>query len=108
MDLRQRYLPLFNLSAGMVLAKPLVLIERGRVTLRLPAGHVLTEASLEQLAAHHAEYACIREEDTRSEAERQADWAQQEARQARVFQFADLDSPDIRAFYQALLAYRKS
>lgn len=108
MDLRQKYLPIFDLSAGMVLAKPLVLTERGRVTLRLPAGHILTEASLEQLAAHRAEYACIQVEDTRSATERQAAEEEQEARQARIFQFADLNSPDIRAFYQALLAYRKS
>ncbi len=92
----------------MALAKPLVLTERGRVTLRLPAGQILTEASLEQLAAHHAEYACIEEVDTRSEEERRAEWQQQEARLAQIFQFANLDSPDIRAFYQALLAYRKS
>ncbi len=108
MDLRHKYLPLFELRAGMTLAKPLVLTERGRVTLRLPAGQVLSEASIEQLLAHHAEYACIEEADSRSEAERQADGQAQEARLARIFQFANLDSPNIRAFYQALLAYRKS
>ncbi|MDR3411644.1 MAG: hypothetical protein P4L87_12000 [Formivibrio sp.] len=108
MDLRQKYVPLSVLEIGMTLAKPLVLTERGRVTLRLQAGHILTDASIEQLAAHHAEYACIEEEDTRSEEERLATWQQEETRLAGIFQFADLDSPDISALYQALLSYRKS
>ena len=108
MNLRRRYLPLTELQPDMVLAKPLVLSERGRVTLRLPAGHVLTEASLEQLEAHHAEYACIDTEDTRTEIEQNEAWQQQEIRLAQIFQFADLTKPEIRSFYNALLAYRKS
>ncbi len=91
----------------MVLAKPLILSERGRVTLRLPAGHLLTETSLAQLEAHHAEYACIELEDLRTEEERLQDWQQQEARLQQIFRFADLGKPEIHAFYNALLTYRK-
>lgn len=108
MDLRHRYLPASGLKPGMVLAKPLVIIEYGRVLLRLPAGQTLTEAGIEQLLVHHAEYACVEVLEERSDAVRQAEEAAQEARLKQIFRFADLDSPDTCAFYNALLAYRKS
>lgn len=108
MNLRRRYLPLTELQPDMVLARPLVLSERGRVTLRLPAGHVLTETSLAQLEAHHAEYACIDAEDSRTVAEKEEAWQKEEERLAQIFRFADLNQPEIRTFYNALLVYRKS
>lgn len=107
MATRLHYLPLAALQPGMVLGRPLVITDRSRITLRLPAGHLLTEAGLEQLHAHHAEYACVKVDDPRTEAEQQADAAQQEARLRDIFRFANLDAPNIHAFFNALLAYRK-
>lgn len=108
MSLRYRYLPLFELQAGMVLGRPVALAERGVVVLNLPAGHVLTEANLEQLAARHAEYACIAAEDERSEEFCRQHRATQEARLAAIFSHADLDHPETRALYEAVLAYRSA
>ncbi|SFN03913.1 hypothetical protein SAMN05660284_00349 [Formivibrio citricus] len=107
MAVRLRYLPLSALTPGMALGRPLVITDRGRITLRLPAGHLLTEPGLEQLLAHHAEYACVEVEDPRTDEARQADEEKQEARLREIFRFADPDSPEIAAFFNALLAYRK-
>lgn len=108
MVVRQQYLPASALIPGMVLAKPLVVAERGRVVLRIPAGHILTEAGIEQMLAHHAEYACIERVDNRPEAEREAEIAQEDARLRQIFRFANLDAPHTYAFFNALLNYRKS
>ena len=108
MNTRRKYLPYQALVCGMVLARPLVLTERGRVTLRLPVGHILNENSLTQLAKHRAEYACVEEEDARTELEQQADRLQQEKRLAEIFKFANLEAPGIRVFYNALLNYRNN
>lgn len=108
MEIRQRYLPAAALMPGMVLAKPLVVSEHGRVLLRMPAGSVLTEPGLEQMLAHHAEYACIEQVDERPESECQAKAAQEEARLRQIFRFANLEAPHTRDFFNALLNYRKS
>ena len=107
MDIRYRYLPPSALSPGMILGKPLQVVERGRVCLRMQDGHEITESCITQLLAHHAECVCIVEEESRSKEERQAEWQKQEARMAQIFRFADLDNPQVRAFYDALLHYRK-
>lgn len=106
--IRQRFLPVSALQEGMILARPLVITEHGRVLLRLPAGQVLTEAGLEQLQARHAEYACVEMLDSRSDAEREADEAKLDARQQQIFRYADMDSPAVAALFNALLQYRKS
>ncbi|MDD3483447.1 hypothetical protein [Azovibrio restrictus] len=106
MALRQRYLPLFELQAGMSLGRPVTLMERGVVVLNLPVGHVLTEASLAQLRARHAEYACISDEDGLDESLRDQEQNHLEARLAAIFRQADLNHPETRALYEAVLAYR--
>ncbi len=106
MALRQRYLPLFELRAGMTLGRPITLMERGVAVLNLPAGQVLSEASLMQLRARHAEFACISEEDERDEILRRQERELHEARLAAVFRQADLNHPETRALYEAVLAYR--
>lgn len=108
MTIRHRYISPTLLHPGMVLARPLVIAERGRVNLRMPSGRVLTETCIEQILAHRAEYICVEENDTRSEAECESDGLRQEARLAHIFRFANLESPNVRAFYNALLTYRKS
>ena len=105
---RLRYLPLFELEPGMVLGRPLVLSERGQAVFRLAAGQVLSEANLSQLRARHAEYACICEEDPRDESLRCQQRAAQEARLAAIFRNADLNHPETRAFYEAVLTYRSA
>lgn len=105
---RLRYLPLFELEAGMMLGRPVSLSERGHAVYKLPAGHVLSEANLSQLRAHHAEFACVVEQDEREESLRCQERAAQEARLAVIFRNADLSHPQTRAFYEAVLAYRSA
>lgn len=105
---RLRYLPLPETTEGMVLGTQLVVAEHGVVRFSLPAEHALTEANLRQLAAHRAEFLCIREEDGRSEEERQKEWEMREQRLARIFRAADLGQPAVAGLYQAVLAYRRS
>jgi hypothetical protein len=106
MPIRQSYLPLFAVKPGMTLAKPIVVTERGRAALSLPAGNALTESNIAQLRAHHAQYACISEEDPRSNVVREQQIAVQAARLAAIFHNADLENPELRAFYDAVCAYR--
>lgn len=108
MSIRLRYLPLPEVTEGMVLGRQLVLCEHGVIRFSLPAGHALTEANLRQLAVHQAEFVCIGEEDGRSEEVRAREWAAHEARLARIFRAADLDDPALAGLYQAVLAYRRS
>lgn len=108
MNIRLRYLPLPEVKEGMALGRQLVLCEHGVIRFSLPAGHALTETNLRQLALHQAEFVCIREEDSRSEEEREQEWAAHEARLARIFRAADLDDPAVAGLYQAVLAYRRS
>jgi hypothetical protein len=106
METRRSYLPLFSVEPGMALAKPVVVTERGRAVLSLPAGHLLTDANIAQLRAHHAQYVCVDEEDTRSHIVREQQMVIQEARLAAIFHNANLDHPETRAFYEAVRAYR--
>jgi hypothetical protein len=108
MTIRQVYLPLFSVRAGMTLARPAVVTERQVTVLRLPAGHELTENNLAQLRAHHAHYLCIAEEDTRGEVLRAQNIAAQSARLERIFRNADPEHPETRAFQAAVRAYRLS
>ncbi|HJW03649.1 MAG TPA: hypothetical protein VJ548_10240 [Azospira sp.] len=105
---RDRYLPAFALIPGMVLAKPLVITERGIVTFSLPAGKMLTEALLRQLRAHHGEFACIENWDERPESQRQLEADQAQGRLAEIFRHADRDSPAAGALHDLILAYRRS
>jgi hypothetical protein len=106
MAMRSRYLPLFELEEGMVIGKPLDIVEQEIVTFSLPQGHVLTQQNLEQLAAHNAAYACIEQEDERTEEEKRLLVQQQSARLAAIFKTADFDQPATRAFHEALQVYR--
>ena len=108
MDYRVRYLPLSEVTEGMVLGAQVVLAERGVVRFSLPAGHSLTDANLRQLAIHHAEFVCIREEERRSDEERAQAVAAHERRLAHIFRSADLGDPTLTGLYNAVLAYRRS
>lgn len=107
MNYRLRYLPLPEVTAGMVLGRQLVLTEHGVIRFSLPAGHALTEANLRQLAVHQAEFVCIQEEDTRTDEERESDWLAHEKRLACIFRSADMSDPAVSGLYKAVLAYRR-
>lgn len=104
---RLRYLPLPEVSAGMVLGAPLALADHGVTNFTLPAGHELTEGSLRQIASRHGEFVCVLEEDQRSEAECQADREREMKRLEQVFAHADLSPHSaLASLYAAVLAYR--
>lgn len=104
--LRRRYLPFHQVHAGMVLGEPLTLTERHIVRFTLPAGHILTDENLQQMAAHHAEFVCMAEPDARSEEEIARDTRNAATRVQEIFAHADLSEPILAALYERVLAYR--
>jgi hypothetical protein len=91
--LRRHYLPFDEVKPGMVLGEPVALRERLVIRFSLPAGHVLTEGNLRNMAAHRAEFLCIAVPDERSAAEVAADAAAAQQRLTRIFEGADLNEP---------------
>ncbi|MDR0234168.1 MAG: hypothetical protein LBI31_05120 [Zoogloeaceae bacterium] len=108
MSIRHRFLPLSVVEPDMVLARPLMLTDRGRVILSFPADHVLTQNNLEQLRARHAQYVCVQEEDNRGQMARERFETDQIDRLQIIFRHADMGDPETRAFFEAILAYRVS
>ncbi len=106
MATRIRYLPIEAVTAGMVLGGPLSITEGGVTTLTFPVGHVLTESNLDQMLHRHAEWACIEEDDPRSDEERGDDLAAMQERQRKLFSRADLSQPAMAALFEAVLRYR--
>lgn len=103
-----RYLPLPDVSAGMVLGAPLVIAEKGVISFNLPAGHVLTDSNIQQMRVRQAEFVCIQEIDTRDDAGRADARALAEARLQRIFRAADLRQPAMAGLYRAVRAYRRT
>lgn len=108
MAVRRRYLPLEEVTEGMVLGAALTITEHGVTNFALPAGHVLTESNLHQIARRHGEFVCVAEEDPRSDEARAADLADLEARLNRIFAGLDQEQPAVAGLYQAVLQYRSS
>lgn len=108
MATRTRHLAPQDLQPGMALAQALTLVEHGIVTYSLPAGHVLTQENLHQLASHHAVCVRVEQQDTRTDTQREADTARQVGRLKMIFRHADLDAPESQALLQALLAHRSA
>jgi len=106
MNTRHRFLPLSRVTPDMVLARPVMVTERGKVVLNLPVEHVLTRNNLAQLRAHHAQYVCVLEEDYRGRLARERFEMDQIERLQTIFCHADLGDPETRAFFEAVLAYR--
>jgi len=104
---RLRYLPISEVVAGMVLGAPLTIAEHGVTNFALPAGLTLSDTNIRQIDLRHGEFACIEEDDTRSDAERNAEWAAAAARLDRIFSTADRTRPAVAGLYEAVLAYRK-
>jgi len=108
MPTRKRHLPVSSAQPGMVLGYRAVAPEHGVLRLSLPAGHVLTADTIEQLIKHRCEYVCIEEEDERSDEERAAEALRHELRLAHIFSPAHFSDPAIDGLFHAVLAYRRS
>jgi hypothetical protein len=103
---RLRFLSMAEVEEGMVLGKPLVVAKQGVIDFTLPTGHALTETNLRQMTVRQVEFVCICAEDTRTDAEREAELANETERLARVFVQADLREPTLAGLHAAVLAYR--
>lgn len=106
MATRIRYLPIEDVTPGMVLGAPLVVAEMGVTTFTLPAGHQLTESNMAQIAQRNAEWACIEEVDERSDDERAACLQATQEHLDSLFAQADRSQPAIVALCDAVLRYR--
>lgn len=92
----------------MVLAKPLMVVDRGMLSEGLPAGHVLTQDSLAKLATRHAEMACVQWADPRTTEQKREQLAREQARLAEIFREANLQHAPTLMLYRALLDFRAS
>ena len=101
-----RYLPLSEVVEGMVLGAPLTIAEHGVTNFALPAGHVLTDSNLRQIVQRHGEFACITEDDPRSDEMRAAERVHCQSRLDTIFSRADRSKPAIARLYAAVLDYR--
>jgi hypothetical protein len=106
MATRIRYLAIEDVTPGMVLGAPLCSGEQGVTTLTLPAGHVLTDSNIAQIRQRNAEWACVVEEDARSDDERATDLQAAREQLDGLFETADRSQPAIAALYSAVLRYR--
>lgn len=106
MATRIRYLPIEDVTSGMVLGAPLTITEQGVTTFTLPAGHLLTDSNMAQIAQRNAEWACVVEDDPRSDEERSGDTQAIQDRLDHLFAQSDRSQPAIAALYDAVLRYR--
>ena len=106
MKTRLRYIALSEAEEEMVLGAPLTIAEHGVTNFSLPAGHVLTEQNIRQIALRHGEFVCIAVPETRSDAECAEALAQAQARLDVIFSLVDRHRPAIAGLYKAVLAYR--
>lgn len=108
MRTRQRFVPILEAQAGMLLSTPCNIVEHGYLSLSLPAGHTLTQENLSQLVAHHADYICITQDDTRSDEQVAVDAALSARRVMQIFDGADLTDPNMAALFDQVLGYRSA
>ena len=74
----------------------------------LPAGHTLSDENLHQLTAHHIEFICISEADTRSDQTVAAETETVAKRVRDIFDKADLSDPVMAALFHQVLKYRSA
>lgn len=108
MRTRQRFVPILEAQAGMLLSTPCNIVEHGYLSLSLPAGHTLTQENLSQLVAHHADYIYITQDDTRSDEQVAVDAALSARRVMQIFDGADLTDPNMAALFDQVLGYRSA
>lgn len=108
MRYRQRYVPVEEAQAGMLLGAPADAVKTGAMIFSLPSGHLLTEENLHQMTAHQVEYIFVLEKDDRSDAEIATDAAAAAHQVMQVFEGADLSDPNMLAFFDQILAFRSA
>jgi hypothetical protein len=105
MRTRPRYITLIEAEAGMELAAPLSTVSHGILSLKLPAGHILTHDSLQQLHAHKAESIFIVEPDTRPSGQIAIKAAEAAHRVMEIFAGADLSDPAMATLFNQILIF---
>jgi len=108
MRTRHHFLPIEDAQVGMVLCESAQIVERGFLSMTLPAGHALTEENLRQLIAHHAEFIDVDLPDERSDEQVAVDTALAARRAMEIFSGADLTEPHMASFFDQVLAYRSA
>ncbi len=92
----------------MVLAKPLMVVDRGMLSEGLAAGHALTQDSLAKLASRHAELACVHMTDLRSTEQKREQLERAQTRLTEIFAGADFKHHPTLMLYRAQLDFRAS
>jgi hypothetical protein len=105
MKTRPRYITLSEAEAGMELAAPLSTISHGILNLTLPAGHILTHNSLQQLHAHKAEFMFIVEPESRPSEQIAIEAAEAAHRVMEIFAGADLSDPAMATLFNQILIF---
>lgn len=108
MRTRRSFIPIVQAQVGMVLGKPVGIVERGYLSLTLPVGHALTDENLHQLSACHAEFIGIELTDTRSDEQVAIDAAQAAHRVLQIFEGANLSDANMAVFFDQILTYRSA
>ncbi len=108
MRIRHQFIPIEDARVGMVLGVAANAIEKGLLSLTLPAGHLLTEDSLSQLVAHHAEFIQIQYPDTRMDETVADEVAATAKRVMDIFDGINLSDPNLAALFDQVLAYRSA
>jgi len=103
---RHHYIPVTEITPGMVLGETVNVVERGVLSMVLHTGHILSEDNLSQLNAHHAEFICIDKPDDRTEAQIAEDAANNAHRVLEIFRDSDMSDPTLMALFDQVLGYR--
>lgn len=106
MRMRHHYIPVTEITPGMVLGETVQVVERGVLSMVLPTGHILSEDNLSQLKAHHAEFICIDKIDDRTDAQIAESTAENARRVMEIFRGSDLSDPTLVALFDQVLGFR--
>lgn len=106
MKMRYRYIPSIAIEEGMILGESVSISDHGFLCITLPEGHCLTQDNLRQLAAHHAKFILIAEQDSRTESQIEVDVALATRRVKEVFSGMDNTDPCTVALFEQVLAFR--
>lgn len=105
MRTRTRYVPIENASEGMVLVKA---AKDSYLRTLLPERATLTDENIHQLMAHHVEFICVSQPETRSAEQIAVDAAVSARQVLKVFERADLSDPVMAALFNQTLMYRSA
>jgi hypothetical protein len=102
---RIRYLPIELAREGMVLVDA---ARDNYERVLLPVGAVLTDENLHQLVAHHVQFVCVSQAETRTPEQIAVDAAESARKVLKVFQRADLSDPLMASLFNQTLMYRSA